>query len=223
MDGLGTEEDEIATGNRTRETLLSTQTAFTLLSGQDVSKSASALHLDLSFFTSYIYRALYPLALDANIELGSKSAHLPDPHASSNISPRTQYKINIATPTLLLIRVLTSILLTPSSPPPTLTAASFFKRLLTTSLHLPEKSACALLTLMTKIADKHGRKIESLWYNDERKGDGTFHGESDSIQGTNVLAVGSGVWENELLRHHYCPEVRDDVKALDKVMAGLRT
>ena len=76
---------------------------------------------------------------------------------------------------------------------------------------------------MTKIADKHGRKIETLWYSDERKGDGTFHGESDSIQGTNVLAVGSGVWENELLRHHHCPEVRDNVKALDKVMAGLRT
>jgi nucleolar complex protein 3 len=213
----------MATRNRTRETLLSTQTAFTLLSGQDVSKSASALHLDLSFFTSYIYGALYPLALDTNIELGSKSAHPPDAHASSNISPRSQYRINIATPTLLLIRVLTSILLTPSSPPPTLTAASFFKRLLTASLHLPEKSACALLTLMTKIADKHGRKIESLWYSDERKGDGTFHGESDSIQDTNVLAVGSGVWENELLRHHYCPQVRDDVKALDKVIADLRT
>ncbi len=39
------------TRNMTRESLLSIQTAFTLLSGQDVSKSASALHLDLSYFT----------------------------------------------------------------------------------------------------------------------------------------------------------------------------
>jgi nucleolar complex protein 3 len=221
-DESATEEDESTTRNRTRETLLSTQTAFTLLSGQDVSKSASALHLDLSFFTSYIYRALYPLALDAEIELGPKSVHLPDPHSSNNTSIFTQNKINIATPTVLLIRVLTSILLTPSSPPPTLTAASFFKRLLTASLHLPDKSACTLLTLMTKVADKHGRKIESLWYSDERKGDGIFDGESESIAGTNVLAVGSGVWESELLRQHYCPQVREDVKALDKIIADLK-
>jgi nucleolar complex protein 3 len=221
-DQSATEDDENTTRNTTRETLLSTQTAFTLLSGQDVSKSASTLHLDLSFFTSHIYRAVYPLALDADIELGPKSAHLPDPHSSNNTSTSTENKINIATPTLLLIRVLTSILLIPSSPPPTLTAASFFKRLLTASLHLPDKSACALLTLMTKVADKHGRKIESLWYSDERKGDGIFHGESDSIEGTNVLAVGSGVWESELLRHHYCPQVREDIMALDKIIASLK-
>ena len=216
------ETDEKTTRNRTRETLLSTQTAFTLLSGQDVSKSASALHLDLSFFTNYIYRTLYPLSVDADVELGPKSVHLPDPHSPSSAPTSTQNKINIATPTLLLIRVLTSIFLTPSSPPPTITAASFFKRLLTASLQLPEKSACALLTLMSKVADKHGRKIESLWYSDERKGDGIFHGESESIEGTNVLAVGSGVWEGELLRRHYCPQVREEVKLLDKMIANLK-
>jgi nucleolar complex protein 3 len=221
-DESASEEDESTTRNRTRETLLCTQTAFTLLSGQDVSKSASALHLDLSFFTSYIYRALYPFALDVDIELGPKSFHLPDPHSSNNTSLPTQNKINLATPTVLLIRVLTSVLLTPSSPPPTLTVASFFKRLLTASLHLPDKSACALLALMTKVADKHGRKMESLWHSDERKGDGIFHGESESIEGTNVFAVGSGVWESEVLRHHYCPQVREDVQALDKIIAHLK-
>lgn len=221
-DESATADDENTTRNKTRETLLSAQTAFTLLSGQDISKSASALHLDLSFFTSYIYRALYPLALDADIELGPKSVHLPDPHSSNSSSTAPQNRINIATPTLLLVRVLTSILLVPSSPPPTLTAASFFKRILTASLHLPEKSVCALLTLMNKVADKHGRKVESLWYSDERKGDGIFQGASDGIEGTNVLAVGSGVWEGELLRHHYCPQVREDVRALDKIMANLR-
>ena len=210
------------TRNMTREALLSTQTAFTLLSGQDVSKSASALHLDLSFFTSHIYRSLYPLAIDPDIELGPKSLHLPDPHTSSSNSTSTlQNKINISTPTLLLTRVLTSILLTPSSPPPTMTAATFYKRLLTSALHLPEKSTLAILKLMNKIAEKYGRKIEALWYSDERKGDGVFHGESESIEGTNVLSVGSGVWESELLRHHYCPQVRDDVKALDKIITNL--
>lgn len=209
------------TRNMTRETLLSTQTAFTLLSGQDIAKSASALHLDLSFFTSHIYRSLYPLALDADIELGPKSLHLPDPHVSANPTSNLSNKINISTPTLLLTRVLTSILLTPSAPPPTMTASSFYKRLLTTTLQLPEKSTLALLTLMTKIAEKHGRKIEALWYSDERKGDGVFHGESEGIEATNVLAVGSGVWEGELLRHHYCPQVQEHVKTLDKIIANL--
>jgi nucleolar complex protein 3 len=221
-DESAVEVDENAARNMTRETLLSTQTAFTLLSGQDVSKYASGLHLDLSFFTSYIYRALYPLSLDSGIELGPKSVHLPDPHSSSRTTTSAPNKINIATPTLVLIRVLTSILLGASSPPPTLTAASFFKRLLTASLQLPEKSTYAILSLMTKVADKHSRKIESLWYSDERKGDGIFHGESESIEGTNVFAVGSGVWECELLRHHYCPQIRDDVKALDKIIANFK-
>ena len=201
--------------NSSRESLLSTQTAFTLLSQQDVAKSASGLQLDLSFFSSNTYRILYPLALDSDIELGPKSFHLPDPHTGQ------RNKVNVSTPILLLTRVLNSILLTPSQPPPTVTAAAFYKRLLTTCLDLPEKSLLAILHLMTKIADKHGRKIEALWYSDERKGDGVFRGDSDSVEGTNVLAVGSGIWEEELLRKHYCPKVRDSVIGIDKVIAGL--
>lgn len=205
--------------NRTRESLLSTQTAFTLLSSQDVSKAASSLHLDLSFFTAHTYRSLYPLALDADIELGPNSVRLPDPHSSKSVAPSN--KINISTPVLLLTRVLTAILLTPSQPPPTLAAASFFKRLLTISLQLPEKSTLAVLSLLAKIADRHGRKIEALWYSDERKGDGVFKGESESVEGTNVLATGSGVWEGELLRKHFCPKVREQAAAIDKMIAGL--
>lgn len=206
--------------NRSRESLLATQTAFTLLSGQEVSKAASSLHLDLSFFTSHTYRSLYPLALDADIELGPKSLRLPDPHATK-ADEKPSNRINVSTPILLLTRVLTSILLTPSQPPPTLAAATFFKRLLTVSLQLPEKSALAVLNLLGKIADKHGRKIEALWYSDERKGDGIFRGENESIEGTNVLATGSGVWEMELLKTHFCPAVREQVTAINKIVAGL--
>ena len=206
--------------NMSRESLLSTQTAFTLLSGQDISKSASALNLDLSFFTSHIYRLIYPLALDPNVELGPKSLHLPDPHATNANTITACNKVNISTPTLLLTRALDSILLTPSAPPPTITVASFYKRLLTSLLHTPEKSTLALLSIMNKVAQKHGFKIETLWHSDERKRDGTFHGGSDSLEGTNVMAVGSGVWEEELLRHHYCPQVREEVKAADKFIAG---
>ena len=220
LDDITTSEAEAPTSNRnhTRESLLATQTAFTLLSGQDISKSASALHLDLSFFTSHIYRTLYPLATDADVELGPKSLHLADPHHSPD-SPKP--KINISTPTLLLTRALTSILLTPSTPPPTILTLSFTKRLLTTTLHLPEKSTLAILSLLHAIAQKHGRKIEALWYSDERNGDGVFDGASDTVAGTNVLSVGSGVWEGELQRRHYCPRVREEVRAIDKVIQGL--
>ena len=211
-------EDAQLLRDRSRETLLSTQTAFTLLSGQDVSKSASALHLDLSFFTSHIYRALYPLVMDCDIEFGPKSMRLPDPNEQTQ---RQQNKVNISTPVLLLTRVLNSILLTPSQPPPTITAATFYKRLLTGVLQTPEKSTIALLNLMNRLAEKHGKKIEALWYSDERKGDGVFNGASESIEGSNVQAVGSGVWESVLLSQHYCPRVREEVKAIDKVIQGL--
>ena len=205
--------------NMTRESLLATQTAFTLLSSQDVAKSASGLHLDLSFFSSSTYRSLYPLSLDADIELGPKAMHLPDPHKSEQ-AERTQ-KVNVSTPVLLLIRALNSILMTPSQPPPTLTAQAFYKRLLTASVQLPEKSALAILGLLNRFADRHGRKIEPLWYSDERKGDGVYRGDSDTVEGTNVMAMGSGVWEAELLRKHYCPKVREQVAGIDKIIRGL--
>ncbi|ETI28608.1 hypothetical protein G647_01059 [Cladophialophora carrionii CBS 160.54] len=220
--------------NLTRESLLATQTAFTLLSGQDASRAASTLNLDLSFFTAHTYRALYPLSLDADIELGPKSLRLPDPHSAS-MSPSTgngngsrngngkSMKVNISTPILLLTRVLASILLTPSAPPPTLTALAFFKRLLTVSLQLPEKSCLAVLALLHKVADKHARKIEPLWYSDERKGDGVFNGKSDSVEGTNVLSVGTGVWEVEIMKRHFCPAVRETVGKVEAVVRDLQT
>jgi len=205
--------------DRMRESLLATQTAFTLLSQQDAAKSASALHLDLSFFTSHVYKTLYMASTDADIELGPKSMHLPDPH-TAQFSKRDN-KVNVSTPVLLLTRALSSILLTPSSPPTTQAVATFFKRLLTATLHTPEKSTKALVTLMNRIVDKHGRRLEPLWYSDERKGDGVFRGEAETVEASNVFAVGSGVWEGELLRHHYVPEVSEQVRALDKVIAGL--
>jgi nucleolar complex protein 3 len=202
--------------NFTRESLLATQTAFTLLSQQDVSKSASTLQLDLSFFSGHIYRTLYGLGMDPDIELGSKALHLADPH--SHQPTRQRNRVNVSTPVLLLTRVLTSILLTPSQPPPTLTATAFYKRLLSVSLQVPEKSVLAVLDLMTRVADKHVRKIEALWYSDERKGDGVFNGESETVEGTNVFAVGSGVWEQELLKKHYCPKVREQALAINKII-----
>ena len=210
--------------NLTREALLATQTAFTLLSGQDVSKAAaSSLSLDLSFFSAHTYRSLYPLCASADIELGPKSLHLADPHSSHpSKNASLGQKINISTPILLLTRVLTSILLTPSSPPPTITTLAFFKRLLSVSLQLPEKSALATLALLQKVADKHGKKVEALWYSDERKGEGVFKPQSETVEGSNVLSLGAGVWEMEMLKRHYCPGVREAVAKIEGVVKGLR-
>lgn len=205
--------------DRMRESLLAIQTAFTLLSQQDAAKSASALHLDLSFFTSHVYRSLYAAGTDADIELGPKAMHLPDPHALQ--TSKRDFKVNVSTPVLLLTRALSAILMTPSSPPTTQAVAAFYKRLLTISLQTPEKSTKALVTLMGSILNRHGKRLEPLWYSDERKGDGLFVGEAETVEGTNVFAVGSGVWEEELLRYHYCPEIGEQVKAFDKLVNGL--
>ena len=206
--------------NYTREALLSTQTAFTLLSQQDVSKSASSLSLDLSFFTTHIYRTLYPLSLSPDLELGPKSLHLTDPYTQSQPS-QSDKKINVLTPSLLLLRVLTSILLPAhqSSLSPTL-LASFTKRLLTTSLQTPEKSTLALLSLLNKVANKHGRKISPLWYTEERKGDGVFRGEAETVESTGVWS-GGNVWEGEILRMHYCPGVRQAVGEIEASIRGV--
>ena len=75
--------------------------------------------------------------------------------------------------------------------------------------------------LFRSFSFRHGRRLEALWYSDERKGDGVFKAEAETVEGTNIFAVGSGVWEEELLRHHYVPEVSEQVRALDKVISGL--
>ena len=47
-------EDEKTTRDSHREALLCTVTAFALLEGQDVSRAAATLHLDLSFFIKHL-------------------------------------------------------------------------------------------------------------------------------------------------------------------------
>ena len=210
-------DDEAETStirDHTRESLLAIQTAFTLLSQQDAAKSAAALHLDLSFFTAHVYKTLYAASTDADIELGPKSMHLADPHAGS--TGRRENKVNISTPILLLRRALVSILLTPSSVPTSQVLATFYKRLLTASLQIPEKSLKSILALLLQIVTKYGRRLEPLWYSDERKGDGVFKSDAETVEATNVFCVGSGIWEEELLRRHYCPFAAELVRDIDK-------
>ncbi|KAI4188710.1 MAG: hypothetical protein L6R41_001949 [Letrouitia leprolyta] len=204
-----------------RSSLLCTTTAFALLEGQDVARSASSLHLDLTFFITHLYKSLHSYALNPDIELSSKSLRLPDPHSPSStqpMAPTTSNKINLKTPSVLLLRALSSILLPRTIPP--LRVAAFVKQLYICSLHLPEKSAQAVLGLLNQMMKVHGRKVAGLWNTEERKGDGVFDALRGDVEGSNPFA--STVWEGELLRCHYVPAVRDGAKAVERIVTGFR-
>ncbi|KAF3483351.1 nucleolar complex-associated protein 3 [Arthroderma uncinatum] len=219
------------TRNATRDALLCSTTAFALLEGQDASKAASALHLDLSFFISNLYQSLHTLSLNPDIEFHpSKSLRLPDPNPYNDSqndstlatnSAMQAKKVDFQTPTVLLIRCLQSILTAKANKaPPPIRIASFTKRLMSSALQLPEKSALAVLSLLTRAAKLHGRKIAPLWNTEERKGDGVFDPNADDVERSNVFAA--TVWEGELLRLHYCPQVRDAAKDVEKAIAAVK-
>ncbi|PGH35541.1 nucleolar complex protein 3 [[Emmonsia] crescens] len=214
--------EDTTTRNITREALLCCITAFALLEGQDASKAASTLHLDLSFFMTHIYQSLYPLSLHPDIEYNpNKPLHLPDPSTSTPESAQNNNKVNFQTPTVLLLRCLQSTLIAKgANAAPPVRLAGFTKRLMTASLQLPEKSSLATLSLLTRVAKQHGRKIAPLWNTEERRGDGVFDPLAQTVEGSNVFA--GNVWEGELLRLHYCPKVREVAKEVEKVVAAVK-
>lgn len=198
-----------------RESLLCIITAFALLQGQvDVAKSANALSLDLSFFIKHLYQTLIPLSVDLDIELSAKTAHLNDPNGL-HIPQTGSNKVNVATTTVLLLRSLQNVLLPPTNTKsvPPVRVAAFVRQLITLSLHLPQKSAIAVLELLKSVTKTHGKKVAALWYTEERKGDGVFNALSEEIESSNPFA--STVWEGELLRMHFDPKIRDAVKAIE--------
>ncbi|KAF3065345.1 Nucleolar complex-associated protein 3 [Daldinia childiae] len=221
-EGEDVEDDDTPARNSSREALLCTTTAFALLAGQDAHNARADLHLDLSFFTTHLYQTLYPLSLHPDLELGARSLHLPDPDKPSQArdkNRKSDNKVNLQTTTVLLIRCLTAVLLPHwnlrSVPPVRL--AAFAKQLATAALHVPEKSAQALLALLADVAGTHGRRIAALWNTEERKGDGAFNPLADSAEASNPFAA--TVWEGEILRRHYCPAVRRGVGIVEKSLS----
>lgn len=214
------EDDEPTVRNTNREALLCTVTAFALLAGQDAHNARSDLHLDLSYFTTHLFQSLLPLSTNADLELGARSMHLPDPDSPQSAIKKAN-KINVQTMTVLLVRCLTAVLLPPwniRSVPP-LRLAAFTKQLMTVALQMPEKSCQAMLALLNDVNHTHGKKIASLWNTEERKDDGTFNPVSESVEGSNPFA--STIWEGELLRRHYSPKVREGQKLLEKSLRAL--
>lgn len=215
------DEDLETTRNLTREALLCIITAFALLEGQDAHNAQTTLSLDLSFFITHLYRTLFALSLNPDIELSAKSLHLPDPNAPFTSTPK-ENKVNIQTTTVLLLRSLSSILLPAlgARAVPPLRIAAFSKQLMTSSLQLPEKSCLAVVGLLGQVTKTHEKKVAGLWNTEERRGDGTFDPLGAEVEGSNPYAC--TVWEGELLKKHFCPAVRDGVKVMEKNVLGLR-
>jgi len=210
------DDDDMTTRNITRESLLCIVTAFALLHGQG--GEATSLNLDLSFFVSHLYHTLLPASLYPTLEalLSPSGATAP---TSAPTPDRPREKVNAQTTIVLLLRSLTSVLL-PTNPRtvPPIRAAAFSKQILTSSLHVPEKSCVALLGLAQALVKAHKRKVMPLWVSEERKGDGMYDPCARDVEGSNPFA--SSIWEGELLRLHWAPGVRAGVKAME---AGLRS
>ncbi|KAI9665208.1 MAG: hypothetical protein M1831_002218 [Alyxoria varia] len=200
--------------NTTLESLLCIITAFGLLQGQDAASAANSLGLDLNFFVNHLYRTLHPLALTADIEKSSS--------ASKSKSTGKSKTVDHSTPSTLLLRSLSAALLpakTATVPPTRL--AAFLKQTLTGSLHSPEKTATALQSLMQQAIKKHGKRagLRSMFRTEERRNDGMHDGATGDPEGSNPFAA--TVWEGELLRLHFCPEVREGWKGMENMAAGL--
>ena len=208
------DDNEAPERNLTRESLLCVITAFALLEGQDGAKTASALKLDLSYFITHLYRTLHPVALNPDIELSSKSLHLPEPNAAESHADTA--KINVQTTIVLLIRSLSSVLLPATSirAVPPLRVAAFAKQLMSISMHLPEKSCTAMLGLLNRVTKTHGKKVAPLWNTEERRGDGVFDALKPEIEGSNPFA--GTIWEGEILRKHFAPSVREAVSGVER-------
>ena len=201
-----------------RESLLYITTAFALLEGQDIARSAPSLNLDLTDFIAHLYRCLNSFCLSPDIELSHKSLRLPDPHAPPPASVTTAPRVNLQTTTVLMLRALTSIL-TPRSAPPVRLGA-FTKQLFTSTLQLPEKSTLAMVSLLNNVMKIHGRKVAALWNTEERKGDGVFDAMGGSLESSNPFA--STIWDGELLKLHYAPTIRDGIRGIEKIVREVK-
>ena len=213
---IDTKDSSSTSSDVTRKTLLCIVTAFALLEGQDTSRAGLSLDLDLTFFITHLYKNLYTLSLYSDLELSAKTLRLPDPDSGGPSLPRR--KVNVQTTIVLLLRSLKSILGARNVPPVRL--AAFTKQLCTSSLQLPEKSLLAMLGLLGTVAKVHGRKIGGLWNTEERRGDGVFDPLRAELESSNPFA--STIWEGELLKLHYCPAVKENVKDMEKMVASFK-
>ena len=203
-----------------RSSLLCINTAIALLAGQDVAKSASSLGLDLTYFTDHLYTTLFNHVMNPDIEGSNHMKELSNAKDTDLLPPeqkrRSPSRINVQTTAVLLIRAL-SCSLTPRSTSP-LRLAAFIKQLYIGSLQLPERSCSAFMALLNDLTRDQGRKVAPLWTTEERKGDGVFDALTKNPGASNPFAT--NIWDGELLKHHFCPAVRNAVRGVEHTISA---
>ena len=114
---------------------------------------------------SHLYSTLLPLSLNADIEFSHKMPRLPDPRLAANgpgNGSSSSSRVNVATQIEMAIRALSFRHNSTANGGRTANVsrmATFTKRLMLASLHVPEKStlACA------GVVNKRARKITANW------------------------------------------------------------
>ncbi|CAN3374708.1 hypothetical protein DIURU_002311 [Diutina rugosa] len=191
--------------------LLCAATCFTLLLNHaDVGKVA----IDMSSVVQVVYQSLDAIGLDADIEYSHKTLRLADPLTSDKPT------VNVSTTAELLLRTLDATFFKSRNGTP-VRALAFTKRLYMESLHLPEKSALAVLKFIGKLMARFPG-IGALYSTEESSGEGNYILGIESNLRSEVVEVARSqpeaatLWENVLLDKHYNPQVRDGSRSLMK-------
>ncbi|KAK9237562.1 nucleolar complex-associated protein-domain-containing protein [Lipomyces kononenkoae] len=213
-----------------REGLLCIVTAFALLSGQ----AGESIGLDLSFFITYLYGIIIPLALSPDIEYSSKSLRLDDPLQSDEIVRKNEDKVNLATDMEMVIKAFDAMFFNKhyktvsfgTGTNNNLRMVAFAKRLCLASLHFPDKSCYAAIKILENLCIRYsGRSgangsdskggtgpLAALFTTEDRVMNGVYRPEVDEPELSNPAAA--NIWETFLLEKHYSPRVADSARRL---------
>ncbi|KAG8808718.1 hypothetical protein FRC18_004883 [Serendipita sp. 400] len=188
----GSQEDNptLESVANTRLQVLCTVTAFELLTGQ-----GEALDLDLSHFTSYLYRLLPLMAVELSLDVDNQLKEVfPDNSGLSNLDD-------------LLFRALASILMPKYGKPSSNVLAAFSKRLLSLAVHTPPKTTVRILGFVQNLLGQDS-KLDALLSTEERVYNGVYRDDVDDPQLCNPFAA---VWWEVLAleESHYDDQVRN--------------
>lgn len=184
-----------------RKILLCIVTSFSLVAAHTQMK----LHTDLSTFVDALYALLPHVSLDPDLELSHKSLRLADPLNNELIKP----SVNVSTKAELLLKALDHVFFRSRSGTK-LKALAFTKRLYTCMENTPEHTTIALLKFLEKLKSRYP-ELSGLYSTEDRVGNGVFIMETDNPTRSN--AESAVLWENNILRNHYCPVVVKGIKS----------
>lgn len=185
-----------------RKILLCIVSSFSLVAAHTQMK----MHTDLSTFVDALYALLPHISVDPELELSHKSLRLADPLNNELIKP----SVNVSTKAELLLKALDHVFFRSRSGTK-LKALAFTKRLYMCMENTPEHTTIALLKFLEKLTGRYP-EVSGLYSTEDRVGNGVFVMEADNPARSNP--EGAVLWENNILRNHYCPIVVKGIKSL---------